>query len=321
MTAAPSLESDRLGRPMPHVAGLEHQLVDIRPERGKPVRLHVAQIGAGEPVMLLHGFPQHWYGWRRLIPLLADEYRLICVDLRGFGWSDMPSDGYDTDSLAGDVLALLSELELDEVKLIGHDLGAQVGFRACLRAPERVSHHLALNTVHPWPLRRRMLVHAWRFWYTAALEYPVLGPFVLRHWPAFTRYLLRRGVSDRHVWQDADLEEFATAAGNSARAGQQVFWQYVLHDIPALVRATRRDARLQVPTLLLAGAEDRVIAPGLLRIDARRTDELEMRTIPSAGHNLHEECPQLVAAAARELFGAPGAARHVPPVCAVSHGT
>lgn len=66
--------------------------------QARGVRFHVAEAGTGEPVMLLHGFPQHWYTWRRVIPLLAGEYRLICPDFRGCGWSDAPATGYDTAS-------------------------------------------------------------------------------------------------------------------------------------------------------------------------------------------------------------------------------
>lgn len=315
------VDGDRSRRPAPELPGLEHRLVDIRPEGRDPVRLHIAQSGSGTPVVLLHGFPQHWYGWRKLIPLLAAEYRLICVDLRGFGWSEMPRAGYDTESLAADVLALLDALELRRAKLVGHDLGAQVGFRVCLRAPARVSHHLALNTVHPWPQRWRMLLHGWRFWYTAFLEYPVVGALVLRHWPAFTRFLLRRGVGHGHHWKRADLTEFAAAASDSAHAGQQIFWQYVLHDIPALLRKAHHEIRLEVPTLLLAGSADRVIAAGLLAGAEQHADQLEVRMISNAGHYLHEERPQLVADAARELFATEGPARGDSRALAHSKGT
>lgn len=312
--ATRTIARDGRPRPLPELAGLEHQFVEVRPEGRRSVRLHVAQAGSGEPVVLLHGFPQHWYGWRKIIPLLAGHYRLICVDLAGFGWSDMPRRGYDVETLAADILALLSTLELRQgTKLVGHDLGAQVGFRMCLRAPERISHHLALNTTHPWPMRRRMLIHAWRFWYTAFLEYPVLGPLVLRHWPAFTRYLLR-GDAAANLWKGPDavaLEEFVAAASHSAHAGQQVFWQYVLHELPGLLIEGADVPRLLVPTMLLSGSADRVIAPGLLMGAERHADQLEVRIVPTAGHFLHEEHPELVAAAARELF----ATRVDPGVC------
>ena len=103
-------------RPFPHVPGVRHRLVTVR-----GVRLHVAEAGTGDPVVLLHGFPQHWYAWRHVIPLLAGQYRLICPDWRGFGWSEASPRGYDTASRAADVLALMDALGLRRVRLVGHD--------------------------------------------------------------------------------------------------------------------------------------------------------------------------------------------------------
>ncbi|SHM24118.1 alpha/beta fold hydrolase [Actinacidiphila paucisporea] len=288
-------------RPMPPLDGVVHRWVTVR-----GARLHLAESGSGEPVVLLHGFPQHWYAWRALVPLLAGDHRLICVDLRGFGWSEQTGRGYDTDGLGDDVIALLDELGLDRVTLVGHNWGAGVGFRLCQRAPERFRAFLALNMAHPWTRHRDVLPHLWRMWFTAFVEYPVVGRLVLRHWPAFTRYLLRRAVADRAVWREADLAEFTEAAQASAHAGQAMFWQYVVRDIPAGFRGVHRRRRPAVPTLVLGGALDPVIPPALLRGGAPEADGLTVRVVPGAGHHLHEERPELVAEALRELIAGAG---------------
>jgi pimeloyl-ACP methyl ester carboxylesterase len=84
--------------------GVTHRYVDVL-----EVRMHVAEAGEGPPVVLLHGWPQHWWTWRRVIPALATERRLICPDLRGFGWSEAPPGRYELAEFADDVLALLDE--------------------------------------------------------------------------------------------------------------------------------------------------------------------------------------------------------------------
>ncbi|GAA0368870.1 alpha/beta hydrolase [Streptomyces blastmyceticus] len=285
--------------PMPELAGVSHHHIEAR-----GVRLHIAEAGSGEPVLLLHGFPQHWYGWRRLIPLLSGEYRLICVDLRGFGWSDAPTRGYDTDSRVADVLAVMDALGLERAALLAHDWGAWTGFHLCMRAPERFTHFLALNMLHPWPLHRRLMPHAWRFWYTALLEQPLLGRWVLHHRPAFTRYLMRKGVARKGAWEPSAMAEFLRSSSEPARAraGEALHRAFALRDIAKLVLGRFKKLRLTTPTVVMAGAEDFMLPPSVLSGGERHADDLRIEVVAECGHYLHEERPDLVAKAARELF-------------------
>ncbi|GHI06328.1 hypothetical protein AQI88_18475 [Streptomyces cellostaticus] len=286
-------------RPMPEDVHAAHHWLDVR-----DTRLHIAEYGAGQPVLMLHGFPQHWYAWHRVAALLSPEgYRLLCPDLRGFGWSGQTARGYDMDALAEDALALLDALGLERVGLVGHDWGAHLGFRLCLRAPERFTGYLALNMSHPWPRHRAVLPNLWRLWYTAFVEYPVLGRAVLRHWPGFTRFLLRHQVADPTVWPDAELAEYAAATSASASAAQSLFWSYVLNDIPALVRGTWKRHRLTVPTLLLGGERDVVVRPSLFAGAEPYADALTVRMVPGAGHHLPQERPEEVARSLRTFLG------------------
>ena len=286
-------------RPFPHVPGVTHRLVTV-----PGARLHVAEAGTGEPVMLLHGFPQHWYAWAHVIPLLSGDYRLICPDWRGFGWSQAPPRGYDTASRAADVLALMDALGLRRVRLIAHDWGGHAAFTAALQAPERVSHLLALNAAHLWLAQRRLLPQLWRFWYTAFLEYPGIGRLVLRHWPGLTRSLLLRGAGEASAWQNDEVEEFVAASRQpgSARAGEALHWQFVLHDIPELITRRYRGLRLTIPTMILAGGQDWMLPPKMLAGAGRHGDDLQLRIVSGAGHFLPAERPAAVAEAARELF-------------------
>ncbi|GAA2760891.1 alpha/beta fold hydrolase [Actinopolymorpha rutila] len=297
-------------RAMPYVEGVEHRFVEAG-----GVRFHVAEAGPAEgtPVLFLHGFPQHWYAWRHVVPLLAGRHRLIMPDFRGFGWSDAPYRGYDTGTRADDVLALMDALELDRVLLVGHEWGAWVGFMACIRAPERFDRFLALSMIHPWPEHRRLIRHAWRQWYTIAWEYPVIGGALLRHWPTFTRYILRRGVTNPDVWRRADLDEFTESVRARARAhaGRALHWQYVLRDIPRLLIGHHRALRLTVPTTLLFGTDDFAMSPEALAGGERHATDLVVRVVPG-GHYLADEQPGLVADAIRSLSA--GSAHAQEPV-------
>ena len=147
------------------VPGVTHRQVDVG-----GLSVHVAEAGRPDapPLVLLHGWPQHWYCWRRVVPLLAADFRLVMPDLRGHGWTQAQAP-YDKEQLATDLLGLLDALELPRVGLVGHDWGGWTSFLACLRAPERFSGLLALGITHPFqePSVARAL-QAWRLTYQVA---------------------------------------------------------------------------------------------------------------------------------------------------------
>ncbi len=278
---------------MPVVEGVRHTIVEVG-----GLKFHVAEAGSGTPVLMLHGFPQHWYAWRKVIPLLSG-CRLICPDLRGFGWSDAPRRGYDLDTLTADMLALMDAMKLDRVQLVGHDWGAKVGFRLCLAQPARFIGFVALNTLHPWPARAPLIRHAWRQWYTVLIEYPGVGAWMLRR-PGLIRFLLRRGVADPGLWRDDELAAFAEVFGEPerARAGQALHWQFILREIPRLLRRAAPKRALAVPTVLLFGADDVTLSPAQL---AGATG-LRLQVVEGCGHHLPDERPDLVAQAVRGMI-------------------
>lgn len=103
------------------------------------LRTHVASIGSGEPVLMLHGFPQHWWEWHAVAPRLAEAgYRVICPDLRGNGWTEAAEAGFTRHAMAHDIVALLDALEIERTHVISHDLGAVVAGQVAHEHPDRV---------------------------------------------------------------------------------------------------------------------------------------------------------------------------------------
>ncbi|MBK8459037.1 MAG: alpha/beta hydrolase [Micropruina sp.] len=161
----------------PPLDGVEHRFVEL-----PGLRVHVAEAGAGEPLILLHGFPEHWWGWRKVIPALAEHYHLVAPDLRGAGWTDAPGHGYTEGQLVADVVALLDTLGLDRVHLVGLDIGGILGYRLCLDHPERVRRFICIAAPHPYPALSvrallRLLAKVWRLWprFVITLPYSGLG--------------------------------------------------------------------------------------------------------------------------------------------------
>ena len=114
------------------------------------VRIHYVTMGQGAPVVLLHGWPQTWYEWRRVMPLLADKYSLVAPDMRGLGDSSRPTSGYDKKTVANDIWMLMHEhLKHARFAVVGHDWGAPVAFRLAADHPNEVTHLAMLDVPVP----------------------------------------------------------------------------------------------------------------------------------------------------------------------------
>jgi pimeloyl-ACP methyl ester carboxylesterase len=286
---------------LPRVDGVSHRTVSAR-----GLDFHLAEAGSGDDVVLcLHGWPQHWYEWRRLMPALADRHRVLALDLRGFGWSDAPRDGYEKENMATDVLAVLDELGLERVKLVGHDWGGWIGFLLCLREPQRFERFLALNIVPPWVGPRNMAGHAWRFWYQQVVLAPGIG-YRLHRGGGFVPRVLVGGSAVKDVWDEETLRVFADnlAEPARARAAVQMYRVFNWREALPILRGRYARRRLTVPTLLVFGVEDFVLRPEMLAGYERHADQMRVELVPGCGHFIADEMPDLVAARAREFFAA-----------------
>jgi len=281
--------------PFPDVPGVRHRFVDAG-----GLRVHVAEAGQGDPIVMVHGWPQHWYLWRHVIPRLAPRARVLCPDLRGFGWTDAPSGGYDPETMGRDLLALLDALGLERVRLMGHDWGGWIGFVISLRQPGRIARFMALNIVPPWPLRdARDVLDLWRLAYQIPLALPHIGRRVTASGVA--GWVLRR-MSDAFGANEIDWFT-RRLKGDRARATELLYRNFLLRE--AIAVATGRYARLplEVPTLLIFGERDPVITTRLARSSAARSDSIELELVPHAGHFIVDEKPDLVADRALRFFG------------------
>jgi pimeloyl-ACP methyl ester carboxylesterase len=285
----------------PHVDGVRHRWVEAR-----GLRFHVAEAGEGDDVVLcLHGWPQHWYEWRLLMPRLAAAgYRVIAIDQRGFGWSDAPRNGYEKENLATDVLAVLDELGIDRVKLVGHDWGGWIGFLLCLRAPERFERYLALNILTPWPNLRAMAPQLWRFWYQLVIAAPGLG-YQAHRSGKFVPKVLIGGSTVRTNFDDATLRAFGDnlAEPDRAHACVQMYRVFNLRESPEILGGRYENARLAVPTRLLFGTDDTALRPQILAGYQRHADDMQVELVPGCGHFIADEMPDLVADRALAFFG------------------
>ncbi|HEV2812504.1 MAG TPA: alpha/beta hydrolase [Solirubrobacteraceae bacterium] len=252
----------------PQVAGLEveHRFVEAR-----GLRFHVAEAGEGLPLVMLHGWPQHWWMWRLVMPTLATRFRLIVPDLRGLGWSDAPEEGpYDKLTLAEDVLAVLDELGVGRFRLMGHDWGAYTSLLIAATAAERVERMIPMSFPPPWDRRpdpRRALGGA---------HIPFLAT-TDRLVPLMAEQILTRGSSLSDDEVEVYVERLRAKERRHATTGY--YRSFVLTDARRGIPGGKPD----VPIRYIGGAGDLVV---------RYSGGVEL--IRGAGHFLPEDKPDAV---------------------------
>lgn len=288
---------------MPTVPGMdvEHRFVDAG-----GLTMHVAEAGSGEPLVMLHGWPQHWYMWRNVMAPLAERYRLVIPDLRGFGWTDAPARGYDKETMAADVIRLLDALELDRVKLMGHDWGGWAGFLMCMHHPERFERFLALNIPPPMSeIQPRELLGMWRLVYQALIAAPGLGGPAMRRAPWMIRRALSQTAQTPGAYSYAELDTFARKLQEPARAQAtvQLYRTFLAREALPMARGRYRNTRLKTKTLLIFGTDDPVISTRMIDKPHPNADDMTVELVDNCGHFIAEDRPELVADRALAFFG------------------
>ncbi len=280
---------------MPAVAGVEHSHHDL----ATGVRVHLAAAGPADapPVLCLHGWPQHWWSWRHVIGELSGECRLLCPDMRGFGWSGAPADDdFTKQRVADDALALLDALGLERVRLVGHDWGGWVAMLAALRAPERFSSLLAMSIHSPWVPASTGLRNMWRLAYIPPIAAPIVGRRVVRE-GGFVRRVLEVGRRDGRSWSDDELETYMAVLREpqGAHASSKLYRDFVLREAPKNLMGGFRGRRFAMPARLLHGYRDplgRELVQGF---------KGELEIVDGIGHFPPEEAPALVADRIRSM--------------------
>ncbi|RXR22040.1 alpha/beta hydrolase [Oerskovia turbata] len=279
--------------PLPEANGFEHAFVET-----PGLRTHVASIGRGDPVVLLHGFPEHWWQWRHIAPAIATHgYRVICPDLRGSGWTEAADPRFGPESQLDDVIAVLDALGVGRAHFVCHDMGAISGMQLSYRDPGRVRTMLQLS-VPPGFMDLT----------------PKMMP-AFAHMPALLTH--RRSRSLRYLFgpryvakpMAEDLIAAYLCAHQRREVENAVAAMYRGMVVPVSVRLVRgvyRRLRLRPPTLTAFGQHDGPFAePTARRIcrnHGRHADRFELAFIDDAAHFVTDDAPDAVVALALDWF-------------------
>ena len=251
------------------------------------VRLHYVEAGSGPLVLLLHGFPEFWYGWRQQIPALAAAgFRVVAPDMRGYNQSSKPSGiaNYRMERLVEDVVGLTHHLGEERAHVVGHDWGGMVAWYTAMLHPEIVSRLAILNAPHPVAYSRELFrtTQAFRSLYVLFFQLPWLPERVIR---ARNYALLRRALP----FPREELDRYVEAVRQPGALPA------MLHYYRALLRYPRpRVRRILAPTLLIWGERDPALVPQLAAGLERGVPNLRVERIPEATHWVQHEVPDRV---------------------------
>ncbi len=268
--------------------------------------LHVAELGEGEPVLLVHGFPSYWEDWREQMEALAARgFRAIAFDLPGYGESDQLPGVLDYRStlLAADIAGLIRALALPRVHVLGHDWGGTLAYCLAAEHPELVHKLIVLNAGHPELFRRALqrFEQLRRSWYMFLFQLPWLPEWLLKRRAALS--LALRGMEVRvGAFSDADLDRHVAVMRLPGVAHAALSYYRAAFRAPVRARRT-----VQQPTLVLWGNQDQALSAQLLLTGlAEHVPNVRIQRFEHAGHWVHRDVPESVTGHVVEFLRATG---------------
>lgn len=262
-------------------------------------RLHVIEAGPtdGPLVILLHGFPEFWFGWRRQIACLAEAgWHVLVPDQRGYNLSSKPSGlpAYRMDRLAGDVIGLMDALGYRKACLVGHDWGGAIAWVTAVLHPEQVEKLVVLNAPYPPVTLSTLLRHPGQLWksgYMYFFQLPRLPEWVLRKKDYQLMIQGMRGSSQPGAFQASDFEVYRQAWAQPGAMTGMLNWYRAFFRRPFRLPLS---PRLQMPVLLLWGAQDVALGRELAEASIRLCTGGRLVYFENASHWLQHEQAEAV---------------------------
>ena len=273
---------------------LEHSYIETN-----GIRLHVVQAGpqSGVPVVLLHGFPEFWYGWRKQIPALVEAgCRVIVPDQRGYNLSDKPkgAKNYRVDELVKDIIGLIDALGYEKVNLVGHDWGAAVAWTLAYKHPERLHKLSIMNVPHPAVMRRfltRDIEQIRRSWYVFLFQLPWIPEAGMRRdsWRGAEGAL--RGSGKIHTFTNEDIQKYKEAWSQPEAMTSMINWYRASVRNPSWAS---KEMRIKVRTLMMWGMKDFALTHRMARPSMDYVDEGNLILFPDATHWVQHDAAEEV---------------------------
>jgi epoxide hydrolase 4 len=282
--------------------------IDVREgyaDVGKDIKLHYVEAGQGPLVVLLHGFPEFWFGWRLQIPALAAAgFRVVAPDLRGYNLSSKPKkyQDYGALSLADDVKGLIDKLGEKSAFLVGHDWGGTAAWQTAMSHPEVVERLAVLDAAHPRKLSEGLhhpsqLRRSWYFFYFQLPREPEKH-VAANNWEFFKDFL--RDANPPYT--DAELAFYVDAWSQPGGVKAMLdYYRFAVRQPPW--KASAQIHEVQAPTLVIWGQKDRYLGQNLAEPHEEDVPNHRVERLDEASHWVHHDAAESVNQLLIDFFG------------------
>jgi len=258
------------------------------------IRLHYVIAGHGDPIVLLHGWPETWYEWRHVMPALAKNYTVIAPDLRGLGESSKPASGYDGKSIADDIYKLVTQLGYKRIFLVGHDWGGQVAYSYAAAHPNDVRRLVILEAPLPGiaPFSKvvgNLTSGIW--WFPFQLVPDLPEKLVAGKERIYLSWIYNELAYNKTAINEADVTEYVRhySAPGGMHAG---FEYYRAHLDDASQNMEYAKTKLTMPVLALGGDHTSKFGNLTLSLMQAVANDVRGGVVPKSGHFIAEENPE-----------------------------
>jgi pimeloyl-ACP methyl ester carboxylesterase len=261
------------------------------------IQMHYVTGGQGDPVVLLHGWPQTWYEWRHVMPALAENYTVIVPDLRGLGDSSKPVTGYDGKTTAEDIYQLVSQLGFKDIFLVGHDFGVQIAYSYAAAHPDEVRRLVILDVPIPGIGPGENITGLWWAQFHMVRDIPEM--LIDGHERQYLTWFYRYTCNPAAITKD-DIDEYVShySAPGGMRAGFE-YYRALFDDIKQ--NKEYSTVKLPMPILVLGGE----CSFGTTALDSMRllATDVHGGVVPDSGHWIPEEQPDFIIEQFVNFFG------------------
>jgi pimeloyl-ACP methyl ester carboxylesterase len=268
------------------------------------VRLHAVTGGDGPPLLLIHGWPQTWYAWRRVMPTLARDFSVVAVDQRGIGLSDKPQDGYDTATLANDLVALMDALGHHRFALYGTDVGMPIAYALAADHPDRAERLAVSEAPLPGispspPLFLPPLLNA-RLWHLAFNQLPTINEQLVTGREDIFFGAEFDASAGTHKLPDYAVTYYIDTLAADPDHLRGSFGFYRAIPASSAQNEQRKTRRLTLPVLAIGGEES--VGEGAGNTMKLVADDVQTVVLAGSGHWVAEQAPEQLLAALTEFL-------------------